>query len=457
VSQFKLSSQVDKNKIFLASRADLAGRFDPEMVLYNKTIKNFAFPTYPLHHFLKAKPQYGAGERGMPRQDINIPRYIRITDIDEKGQLINDSGATAAVIEDQYLLNNNDLLIARSGNTVGKAYLHKADKVNYLCFYAGYMIRFIIDETQLLPEFVSLYTQLKPYRDWVKAVQRTAGQPNINAEEYKSFPIPKPDIETQQKLVKHYETDFDLMSQKEQQAQAILAGIDAYLLAELDITLPQQDIKQNASFLVRLSEIESRLDPHQFHFERVNTIKVIGLNNQVVRLHELVKNVKKITTEIDENDVYIGLENILSNTGEYIATSDKQNISSASIFKKGHILFPKLRPYLNKVYLAEFDGICSTEFHVFEAVNFNAEFLAILLRSTLIVNQTKHLMTGNTLPRLQTEDINNLLIPLVPLQKQNEIAKHVSHIRSQAKQLQTEAIQILANAKAEVERMILGE
>ena len=198
MSQFKLSSQVDINKIFLASRSDLVGRFDPEMVLYNKAAKNFAFSTYSLNHFLKKKPQYGAGESGMQRNDINMPRYIRITDINEKGQLINDLGATAANIEDQYFLNNNDLLFARSGNTVGKAYLHKTDKVNYPCFYAGYMIRFIIDETQILPEFVSLYTQLTPYKKWVKAVQRTSGQPNINAEEYKSLPIPKPNIEIQQ-------------------------------------------------------------------------------------------------------------------------------------------------------------------------------------------------------------------------------------------------------------------
>ena len=87
-------------------------------------------------------------------------------------------------------------------------------------------------------------------------------------------------------------------------------------------------------------------------------------------------------------------------------------------------MFPKLRPYLNKVHLAGFDGICSTEFHIFEGTeSFLNEFLVIYLRSNLIVNQTKHLMTGNTLPRLQTEDINNLPVPKISIEKQKDIIR----------------------------------
>lgn len=66
---------------------------------------------------------------------------------------------------------------------------------------------------------------------------------------------------------------------------------------------------------------------------------------------------------------------------------------------------------MNKVYLAEFSGKSSTEFYILEATNILPEYLAIILRSDIIIAQTKHLVTGNTLPRLQTSDIENLLIP----------------------------------------------
>lgn len=181
------------------------------------------------------------------------------------------------------------------------------------------------------------------------------------------------------------------------------------------------NIDPSKVFLINRCELEGRIDPNQYHIERKEAIAKLNKNNQLLKLKEVVKNVKTTTTQVSENDIYIGLENIASNTGEYIETKDKLSISSAGIFKKGQILFPKLRPYLNKVYLAEFNGICSTEFHIFKSDTFLNEFLTIYLRSDLIVNQTKHLMTGNTLPRLQTEDINNLPVPNISIEKQQEI------------------------------------
>lgn len=208
--------------------------------------------------------------------------------------------------------------------------------------------------------------------------------------------------------------------------------------------MEEMEISSNKSiyFFINRSEIEGRIDPHQFHIERREAIDKIKRNNEVIKLKHVVKNVKTTTSDICETDIYIGLENIESNTGEYIQTNDKQSISSAGIFKEGQILFPKLRPYLNKVYLAEFDGLCSTEFHIFKSEKFSNEFLSIYLRSDLIVNQTKHLMTGNTLPRLQTDDINNLPVPNISLDKQNEIVYlyRIANKQKQQKEAQAQAL-----------------
>lgn len=158
--------------------------------------------------------------------------------------------------------------------------------------------------------------------------------------------------------------------------------------------------------------VGSRIDPMPFHPERLKILEKINASKKGIRLKNLVSNVKTITKSISEEDIYIGLENIKSHIGQYVPTSEKGSISSAAVFKKGNILFPKLRPYLNKVYRAEFDGLCSTEFYVFEAKNIDADFLTIVLRSNFVLKQTKHLTTGNTLPRLQTVDVDNLLIPV---------------------------------------------
>jgi type I restriction enzyme S subunit len=199
-------------------------------------------------------------------------------------------------------------------------------------------------------------------------------------------------------------------------------------------------------FLVKRSELEGRIDPSQYHFERREAITKLKKNNTIIKLKDVVNNEKKITTELSETDVYVGLENIISETGEYMQTNDKSTVSSAGIFNKGQILFPKLRPYLNKVYLAEFDGICSTEFHIFDCKpNYLNEFLAIYLRSSLIVNQTKHLMTGNTLPRLQTEDINNLPVPIISIKEQQKIIDLYQTAYTKKQKKEAQAKELLAS------------
>jgi restriction endonuclease S subunit len=151
------------------------------------------------------------------------------------------------------------------------------------------------------------------------------------------------------------------------------------------------------------------------------------------------------------------LENIESNTGRYLPSSEKESVSSAFAFRKGQILFPKLRPYLNKVFLAPFDGLCSTEFHVLEGVTVSSEFLTLFLRSQLVVKQTKHLMSGNTLPRLQTEDIEDLLVPEVDALLQKRIVDEASQRMVEAEKLRVEAEAELETAKRRIEAMLLGE
>lgn len=197
-------------------------------------------------------------------------------------------------------------------------------------------------------------------------------------------------------------------------------------------------------FIINLSEIEKRLDPNPYHKERLAELEKLE-KLDCKKLKSVVIPSKSQTSLIEENDIYIGLENIKSDTGEYIKTGDKETISSANIFKSGQILFPKLRPYLNKVFLADFDGICSTEFHVFNAKNINVEYLSIYLRSSFVVNQTKHLMTGNTLPRLQTDDINNIPVPIISDELQQQIVDLYNTAFQKKQQKENQAKELLAS------------
>ena len=442
--------------IFQINRSDIEDRFDPKYILYLKDIHNFKYDIFPLKRFLIEKPQYGTAEIGIPRIKEQQPRYIRITDINDFGELDDSLGATAENCSDEYFLYENDLLFARSGATVGKTYLHK--HLSYPAFFAGYMIRVRLDESTLLPDYLFAYTQTSFYENWVDAIQRAAAQPNINAEEYASLPIPLPPLSVQQTIVDLYTNAQNQRKRKLEESQKLLESVDDYLLSELGIELPLEDNKLiNRIFISSFHNLTGgRIDP----FANTPVLEKLrsSLNNSsFIYLKDAVTETKFVTTEISPSDTYIGLENIESNTGNYIETDEKETISSALLFERGQILFPKLRPYLNKVYLAEFNGLCSTEFHIFNAKNMDSNFLHYCLLSRITLEQTSNLMTGNTLPRLQSSDIAHILIPNPPFEKQREIAKHIQEIRNHAKQLKNEADMILQEAKQKVERMILGD
>ncbi len=129
-------------------------------------------------------------------------RYIRITDINEDGSL-NEEKVSAKGYSAHYLLKENDFLIARSGNTVGKTFLYK-NKFGKAIF-AGYLIRFKLDETKVIPEYLLAYTKCSLYKEWIKGNMRVSAQPNINSQQYLDSPIILPSLDKQIKIVEHIE------------------------------------------------------------------------------------------------------------------------------------------------------------------------------------------------------------------------------------------------------------
>ena len=144
------------------------------------------------------KPQYGANESAIDGNPLTDYRYIRITDINDNGEL-NSEWRTAANIEEKYILKEGDFLFARSGATVGKTFLYKNKYGKAL--YAGYLIRFRTNKDKLLPDFLKLVTQSSFYKKWVADTQTGTSQPNINGQMYSDLQIPLPPLSIQEKLV----------------------------------------------------------------------------------------------------------------------------------------------------------------------------------------------------------------------------------------------------------------
>ena len=146
------------------------------------------------------KLSYGSGASAVPFN--KSVRYIRITDINEYGEL-KDEKVSPNIYDEKYLLAEGDILFARSGATVGKTYLHKQNEIP--CIYAGYLIRLRPNELLVLPNYVYYYTKSNYYKSFICANQRVVAQPTINAKQYGDLDIPLPPLSLQRLFAQRIE------------------------------------------------------------------------------------------------------------------------------------------------------------------------------------------------------------------------------------------------------------
>ena len=152
---------------------------------------------------------YGANESA-ESDDMSYPRYIRITDIDDEGNLRSDTFRSLLPSKaEPYLLNKGDLLFARSGATAGKTYLFNEDIK--ACF-AGYLIKASLIDT-LVPEYMNYYTKSGVYENWKKSIFIQATIPNIGAEKYANLQVTLPSKEAQKDIVKYLDKETGKINQ----------------------------------------------------------------------------------------------------------------------------------------------------------------------------------------------------------------------------------------------------
>lgn len=118
------------------------------------------------------------------------------------------------------------------------------------------------------------------------------------------------------------------------------------------------------------------------------------------------------TPEVDFN--YVGLEHIAEGTGEISWTGAVKGAtikSTKSVFHKGDMLYGKLRPYLNKVWIAEFDGVCTTEMLVLKPrIPETTTLLKYMLLHPDFVEQAKAKTGGISLPRIKPADVLRIVV-----------------------------------------------
>lgn len=298
---------------------------------------------------------------------------------------------------------SGDILFAGSGETkedIGKAIVYQGDEK---AFAGGDIIIFRQVENNSL--FLS-YCLNSQYAKTFKAIE-SKGEiiVHIYASNLRDLKIPLPPLQEQKAIA-------DFLDKKTHQIEEFITKKQKLitLLEEKKQTLINQCVTQglDSSISLKDSEVEW-LGKIPTHWEVRKLKYVVSLRNK----------------KEGESDFRIGLENIESKTGKFIQTNESVFDDEGIGFFEGDVLFGKLRPYLAKVFLADKNGICVSEFLVLRSEKVFNRFLKFLMLSGTFIDVVNSSTYGTKMPRANWEFIGNLKIPLPPLEEQKTIAEYL--------------------------------
>ena len=134
------------------------------------------------------KGSYGIGASAVPFSK-DLYTYLRITDIKDDGTLnLQDLKSVDDEKASEYLLKPNDIVFARTGASTGRNYFY--DGMDGEFVYAGFLIKFSIDEKKVNPKYIKYFCQSKQYKDWINSFNTGSTRGNINAQTLGKMPIP---------------------------------------------------------------------------------------------------------------------------------------------------------------------------------------------------------------------------------------------------------------------------
>ena len=470
-------------KCFSIYSNQIKKRFDPKFLITSLLLqenKSDKITYKKLSEFLLTPPQYGANEVAVDWSENSVYRYIRITDIDECGNLKNNDIKTASYVDTKYELEENDILFARSGATAGKCLIYKKDYGKAI--FAGYLIRFKINPQKLNPMFLFYYTQTKYYKDWVESIQRPAGQPNINSKEFCSLEIPvfsdndEENLKIQENIISIMEQAYTLKSQYKDEANSLLISLNNLVTNELNIKIPNTKFKQYFSINSQ-NILNNRIDPH-YHQPKFSEIENY-LNNcqyKQYKIGDIAIKISSGATPLSGGDAYtdsqtgipfirsgdinlydsINYENIL-----YIKENVHNTILKSSQLQFEDILVAIVGATIGQVSMYK----NQTSANINQAIalirvdknRIIPEYLKIYLLSRLGQEELNRNKRPVARANLNLEEIANINILIPDFQTQQNIIDKFNNSLCEINQNFNEARKEFEQAKIKIEKMILGE
>jgi len=321
------------------------------------------------------------------------PRFLRITDI-VPSQIDWDSVPYCEIdekVKDKFLLASDDIVIARTGATVGYA---KLIRNNPESVFASYLVRIRVNRQLANPGYVGRIVESGIYKQFVMSRVSGAAQPNANAKVLSAFRLPIPKRSTQSRIVEILSAYDDLIENNRRRIALL---------------------EQAARLLYKEWFVRLRFPGHE-HTKIINGVPE-GWEKKV--LGDLCFEVRETVSPsaFEANTPYIGLEHMPRRSITLCEWGQAEQVTSSKHrFREGEILFGKIRPYFHKVGIALTDGVASSDAIIIRPAHSHLLPLVLMKTSSdgFVAVTAQQMKEGSKMPRADWKQMQQYPVPLPP-------------------------------------------
>jgi len=468
MSTYTISKKLNSKKVFILQKSKLEKRFDP--IFYSHKFNEYEklLNKKPQKKFNQLLQSINNGYDFRDYKESGTP-YLKVANI-KKGEFdfskIQYINFDSSEISKNIQLKKGNILLTRKG-TFGNAIALDQD---YNFVISSEVFYLELKENSINPKFLEIFFNSKIGQAQFDKNKIGAIMGSLSQEAIRDLKIPFPSVEVQNKIVKVYDIYKTEKLNNNKKAENLLKSIDDYLLNELNIKLPKkvENTLKNRMFTTSISEVSgSRFDPkyHVNYFKRIFT----SIENGKYEYAKMKKSASfqagyafKSKEYIEESEcLLITIKNIKKNeidlnNATFLPLEFYELYKDFQI-KKNDLIIAMTGATIGKVgiYNHNDKALLNQRNGIIKPNNLNPVYLLNLLNLTIYQEIILRNSNGGAQPNISETDIMKIFIPIPPLEKQNEIAEHISTIRKQAKKYKELNKVLMKKTNEEIEKLIL--
>ncbi len=307
-------------------------------------------------------------------------------------------------------------------------------------------------------KFVSQSLRSESFRNYlIQSLKQTiydiaygGAQPNISAKAIENIEIALPPLNEQKVISQILNQYLTTVSQTQARLDAIPKLIEKFRQSVLNDAFNgslTDDWRKNNSDIGGAFSNQAELN--KFRTEELQKLPINWQWLKFEAVAEIASNLED--PKLTPKAIHLAPNHIASNKGKVIeiSTIEDDNVKSAKHgFQKGQIIYSKIRPYLCKVVIAEFNGLCSADMYPINS-KIETKYLWYWMLSAKFTHWASNAESRSVLPKINQKDLNKIPTPTAPIKEQKEIIRLIDLFFAHADQIEKN----VAIAKARVDNL----